>query len=237
MEHKQEHSDTQASGNNRTGWLRASVLGSNDGILSTASLIIGVASANGSHAGILIAGISALVAGSMSMATGEYVSVSSQADSEKADIEREKQELRENRHGEFKELADIYRKRGLDSNLALQVAEQLMAHDALQAHTRDDLGILDTTKARPLQAAVASAMSFAMGSALPLFVVVLLPKQLLTLGVSFSTIIFLALLGVIGAKLGKANPIKAALRVTLWGALALLITAFIGNLFGTHTGN
>jgi len=232
MLHKQRHSEIHTSGGH-TGWLRASVLGANDGILSTASLIIGVASANGSHQGILIAGTSALVAGALSMAAGEYVSVSSQADSEKADIEREKQELLDDHHGELKELAGIYMKRGLEHSLALQVAEQLMSHDALQAHTRDELGILDTSKAMPLQAALASAAAFAVGSALPLLLVLILPSSLLTQGVSISSIVFLASLGVIGAKLGKANPLKASIRVTLWGIITLIITAVIGKAFGT----
>jgi len=234
MQHKQRHSEIHTS-EGHTGWLRASVLGANDGIISTASLIMGVASANGSHSGILIAGTSALVAGALSMAAGEYVSVSSQADSEKADIEREKQELLDDHHGELKELAGIYMKRGLDHSLALQVAEQLMSHDALQAHTRDELGILDTSKARPIQAALASAAAFAIGSALPILMVLIVPDPFLMTGVSISSIVFLALLGLIGAKLGKANPVKAAIRVILWGIIALAVTTAIGKAFGVNS--
>jgi VIT1/CCC1 family predicted Fe2+/Mn2+ transporter len=204
----------------RLGWLRAAVLGANDGILSTSSLIIGVASAQGTHQSVLIAGVSGLVAGAMSMAAGEYVSVSSQSDSEAADIGRERKELKDNREGELKELAGIYVKRGLDPELALKVAEQLMARDALGAHARDELGISVTTAARPFQAALASAA--------------VTPNALVVGAVSVASLLFLALLGVVGAKIGGASPLKAAIRVTFWGALAMGITAGIGALFGTQ---
>jgi VIT1/CCC1 family predicted Fe2+/Mn2+ transporter len=218
----------------RLGWLRAAVLGANDGILSTSSLIIGVASAQGTHQSVIIAGVSGLVAGAMSMAAGEYVSVSSQSDSEAADIGRERRELKDNREGELKELAGIYVKRGLDQELALKVAEQLMARDALGAHARDELGISDTTAARPIQAALASAAAFSVGAALPLLLVAVTPNALVVGAVSVASLLFLALLGVVGAKTGGASPLKAAIRVTFWGALAMGITAGIGALFGTQ---
>jgi VIT1/CCC1 family predicted Fe2+/Mn2+ transporter len=218
----------------RLGWLRASVLGANDGVLSTSSLIIGVAAAHGTHSSILVAGLAGLVAGAMSMAAGEYVSVSSQADSEKADIARERQELTDNLPGELRELAAIYVKRGLDPALATRVAEQLMAHDALGTHARDELGISDTTAARPVQAALASAASFAIGAALPLLVALLTPEKFVAEAVAAASLLFLALLGVVGALTGGANAFKAAIRVTFWGALAMAVTAAIGALFGTQ---
>jgi VIT1/CCC1 family predicted Fe2+/Mn2+ transporter len=209
-------------------------LGANDGLLSTSSLIIGVASAQGTHQSVLIAGISGLVAGAMSMAAGEYVSVSSQSDSERADLGRERKELSEDREGELRELAGIYVKRGLDKALALQVAEQLMARDALGAHARDELGISDTTAARPVQAALASGASFSVGAALPLSVALATPTGYVVAAVAASSLLFLALLGVIGAKTGGANLMRAAIRVTFWGALAMGVTAGIGAIFGTQ---
>lgn len=232
MAHRPRHSEHHVV--ERLGWLRAAVLGANDGVLSTSSLIIGVAAAQGTHSSILIAGVSGLVAGAMSMAAGEYVSVSSQSDSERADIGRERQELSDNRDGERRELAAIYVKRGLDEALALQVAEQLMAHDALGAHSRDELGISDTTAARPVQAALASAAAFAVGAMLPLLMALVTPNGLVVETVSVTSLVFLALLGVVGAKTGGANMLKAAIRVTFWGALAMAITAGIGAIFGTR---
>jgi VIT1/CCC1 family predicted Fe2+/Mn2+ transporter len=219
---------------NRLGWLRAAVLGANDGILSTSSLIIGVASAHGSHQSVLIAGLSGLVAGAMSMASGEYVSVSSQSDSEKADIAREGKELHDDRAGETRELADIYAKRGLDATLAMTVAKQLMVHDALGAHTRDELGISDLTSARPVQAALASAAAFSVGGAPPLLVVLATPKGFEIATVSVASLALLAVLGAVGAKAGGAGMAKAALRVLFWGALAMAVTAGIGALVGTQ---
>jgi VIT1/CCC1 family predicted Fe2+/Mn2+ transporter len=216
------------------GWLRAGVLGANDGVLSTSSLIIGVASAHATHNSIVVAGLSGLVAGAMSMSAGEFVSVSSQADSERADLDRERIELRQDPTGERNELAGIYVKRGLDRGLATQVAEQLMAHDALGAHSRDELGISDENTARPIQAALASAASFAVGAALPLGVALIAPVASAIVAVSASSLIFLALLGAVGAKTGGSNMLKAAVRVTFWGALAMAVTAGIGVLFGTH---
>lgn len=218
----------------RLGWLRAAVLGANDGLLSTSSLIIGVASAQGTHQAILIAGISGLVAGAMSMAAGEYVSVSSQSDSERADLGRERKELSEDREGELRELAGIYVKRELDKALALQVAEQLMAHDALGAHARDELGISEATAARPVQAALASAASFSVGGALPLFMALATPSGYVIEAVAVASLLFLALLGAVGAKTGGANLLRAAFRVTFWGALAMGVTAGIGAIFGTQ---
>ena len=217
----------------RLGWLRAAVLGANDGLLSTSSLIIGVASAQGTHQNVLVAGISGLVAGAMSMAAGEYVSVSSQSDSERADLRRERRELSTDREGELKELAGIYVKRGLDLPLALQVAEQLMARDALGAHARDELGISDMTTARPVQAALASAAAFSVGAVLPLVMALATPSGFVVPAVSVASLFFLALLGVVGAKTGGASMGRAAIRVTFWGALAMAITAGIGAVFGT----
>jgi len=220
----------------RLGWLRAAVLGANDGLLSTASLIIGVAAAQGTPRDILIAGVSGLVAGAMSMAAGEYVSVSSQADSETADLSRERQELHDNHDGELRELANIYVKRGLDRALAAEVAEQLMAHDALGAHARDELGISDMSRAQPVQAALASAASFAIGAIAPLVVALATPAAQVAASVAAASLLFLAVLGYAGAKTGGANVLRATFRVTFWGAAAMAVTAGIGFLFGTHVG-
>ena len=217
----------------RIGWLRAAVLGANDGIVSTASLIVGVAAAAASQNDVLIAGVAGLVAGAMSMAAGEYVSVSSQSDTEQADLARERKELSENIGFERTELADIYVKRGVAPELARQVADQLMAKDALMAHARDELGISEITTARPVQAALTSAATFAVGAAMPLLMVILSPASALVPVVSIASLAFLALLGAIGAKAGGANILRATARVTFWGALAMALTAGIGALFGT----
>ena len=216
----------------RIGWLRAAVLGANDGIVSTASLVLGVAAAGVGGQGILVAGVAGLVAGAMSMAAGEYVSVSSQADTERADLERESRELAANPEHEHAELAAIYVKRGLDRQLASSVATQLMDHDALGAHARDELGISHVLTARPVQAALASAATFAVGASLPLLVVVLLPVSTLWWAVSGSSLLFLALLGSLAARTGGAPVFTAAARVTFWGALAMALTAGVGALFG-----
>jgi len=216
----------------RIGWLRAAVLGANDGIVSTASLIVGVAASNASRSDILIAGVAGLVAGAMSMAAGEYVSVSSQSDTERADIERERHELATSNESEHQELAAIYVQRGLDATLANQVARQLMAHDALATHAREELGISDITTARPIQAAFASAGTFAVGAILPLVIVLITPGSFRIPAVVASSILFLALLGAWGAKIGGAPIVKAAIRVTVWGALAMALTAMVGALFG-----
>ncbi|HME09135.1 MAG TPA: VIT family protein [Bryobacteraceae bacterium] len=217
----------------RIGWLRAAVLGANDGLLSTASLVLGVAAAHGSHGNVLIAGVAGLVAGAMSMAAGEYVSVHSQADTEAAEIERERKHLKADRRGEHQELAEIYVGRGLDPGLAHQVAGQLMAHDALGAHARDELGISETLRARPIQAALISAASFAVGAALPLAVTAIAPPAALIAIVSLTSLAFLALLGGWAAHTGGASVLAGALRVTFWGALAMAVTAGVGALFGT----
>ena len=216
----------------RMGWLRAGVLGANDGLVSTASLILGVASANAGHTGILIAGVAGLVAGSLSMAAGEYVSVQSQADSEKAELDRERRELETDAVSEHEELAAIYVGRGLDPDLAKQVAVQLMAHDALDAHARDELGISETLSARPLQAALASAGSFAVGAMLPLLVVALSPLRFLIGIVAGTALVFLALLGAVAARVGGAPMLRSTLRITFWGGLAMALTAGAGALFG-----
>ncbi|MGP0073884.1 MAG: VIT family protein [Bryobacteraceae bacterium] len=217
----------------RIGWLRAAVLGANDGILSTASLVLGVAAAHGTHNNVLIAGIAGLVAGAMSMAAGEYVSVHSQADTEHAEIELERKELKADDKGEHKELAAIYVARGLDPSLAKQVAQQLMAQDALGAHARDELGISQTLRARPIQAALASAASFGVGAAMPLLVTAIAPVASLIYFVSGTSLFFLALLGGLAAHVGGARVTAGAIRVTFWGALAMAITAGVGALFGT----
>jgi vacuolar iron transporter family protein len=216
----------------RIGWLRAAVLGANDGIVSTASLVLGVAAAHASHAGILVAGAAGLVAGAMSMAAGEYVSVHSQADSEQAELQKERHELHTDNEGEHKELAAIYVGRGLDPVLAREVAVQLMAHDALEAHARDELGITEALRARPLQAALASASSFAVGAALPLLAAVLAPASLDIALVFATSLVFLALLGGVAARVGGASVIVGTLRVAFWGALAMAITAGVGTLLG-----
>ncbi len=217
----------------RLGWLRAAVLGANDGLLSTASVIIGVASAPTNHAAILIAGVAATIAGTMSMASGEYVSVSSQADSEKADLKREADELKSDPQGEQRELAGIYIKRGLDRDLAVEVAGQLMSKDALQAHARDELGLSDDTQAQPLQAAFASAIAFSIGAAPPLAMAVFAPQSAVVIAVGATSLVVLVVLGALGAKIGGAPILKAAIRVTFWGALAMAVTAGVGHLFGT----
>ena len=217
----------------RIGWLRAAVLGANDGIVSTSSLVLGVAAAQASHANVLVAGVAGLVAGAMSMAAGEYVSVHSQADTEQAEIERERAELKDDPKGERQELAAIYTSRGLDASLARQVADQLTAHDALGAHARDELGITEALRARPVQAALASAASFAAGAILPLAVTALSPPQVLIPVVAGTSLAFLALLGGVAARAGGASVLKGAIRVTFWSALAMAVTAAVGKLFGT----
>lgn len=214
------------------GWLRAAVLGANDGIVSTASLIVGVAAANVSQHTLLLTGVAGLVAGAMSMAAGEYISVHSQADTEKADLLREQNELETDHAAETAELAAIYQSRGLDTKLAKQVATQLMKHDAIGAHARDELGISDVLSAKPLQAAMASAASFAVGAALPLMVLLLAPQPNLIFWISASSLLFLALLGVLAAQIGGASKLKGAWRVSFWGALAMLVTAGVGLMFG-----
>jgi len=215
----------------RTGWLRAAVLGANDGIVSTASLVLGVAAAGAGKQGILVAGVAGLVAGAMSMAAGEYVSVSSQADTEGADLARESKELAASPEQEHAELTAIYVKRGLDETLASNVATQLMQHDALAAHGRDELGISDTLAAQPVQAALASAGTFAVGAVLPLLMVLVLPVSAMW-GVAGSSLLFLALLGFLAARVGGAPVVASVTRVTFWGALAMTLTAGVGALFG-----
>ena len=216
----------------RIGWLRAAVLGANDGIVSTASLVLGVAAANATHSNVMVAGIAGLVAGAMSMAAGEYVSVRSQADSEEAALSLERSELKTDEAGEQRELTEIYVNRGLDPALAKQVARQLMAHDALGAHARDELGISDTLSARPLQAALTSAASFAVGAAMPLVAVAFVPGSALIAVVAATSLVFLAILGGLAARVGGANVTVGAVRVTFWGALAMALTAGVGTLFG-----
>ena len=215
------------------GWLRAAVLGANDGIVSTASLVLGVAAAHGTHSSVLVAGVAGLVAGAMSMAAGEYISVHSQADTEQADLERERAELAADRGAEQSELTAIYEGRGLDPALAGQVASQLMAHDALGAHARDELGISEPLRARPIQAALASAGSFAGGAALPLLVAAVVPANLLIAFVAGTSLIFLAGLGMLAARAGGANMLRGAARVTFWSVLAMAVTMGVGALFGT----
>ncbi|MGB9142820.1 MAG: VIT family protein [Aestuariivirga sp.] len=217
----------------RIGWLRAAVLGANDGIVSTASLIVGVAAASAATSDVLIAGVAGLVAGAMSMAAGEYVSVSSQYDTEQADLARERAELANQPEFEREELAQVYVKRGVDLKLARQVADQLMAKDALGAHARDELGISEVTTARPIQAAFTSAATFSVGAAMPLLMVVVAPRSSLVAVVSIASLAFLALLGAIGARAGGAGVVKATARVTFWGAMAMALTAGIGALVGT----
>ena len=217
----------------RVGWLRASVLGANDGILSTASLVLGVAAAHATHGSVMVAGAAGLVAGAMSMAAGEYVSVHSQADAEKADLQLERAELKTDDVGEHKELAAIYVARGLDRKLAKQVADQLMDHDALGAHARDELGISPAFSARPIQAACASAGSFAVGAAMPLAVTAIAPNTELIPLVAGTSLLFLALLGGLAARAGGAGVKVGVIRVTFWGALAMAATAGVGALFGT----
>ncbi len=217
----------------RVGWLRAGVLGANDGIVSTASLILGVAAASEGKGPILVAGVAAWVAGAMSMAAGEYVSVSSQLDTEKAAIAQEKRELRDDGEAELEELARIYRERGLDPALARQVAEQLTEHDALGAHARDELGLSEVTAAKPIEAAVTSALTFSAGALAPLAVVLLSPLPWLPWTVSVASLAYLAVLGALGAWAGGARMLRPVIRVTFWGAAAMAATALVGKLFGT----
>ena len=214
------------------GWLRAAVLGANDGILSTASLVLGVAAAHGSHGALLTAGVAGLVAGAMSMAAGEYVSVHSQADAEKADLAVERAELKTQDRAEHDELAAIYVGRGLEPALARQVADQLMAHDALDAHARDELGLSKTTMAKPIQAALASAASYAVGAAVPVLTILIAPRPIIAPIVAGASLISLAALGALAAKVGGANVVTGAVRVTFWGALAMGVTSAVGALFG-----
>ena len=220
----------------RIGWLRAAVLGANDGIVSTASLVVGVAAAAAGKQEVLLAGFAGLAAGALSMAAGEYVSVSSQSDTEAADLVRERAELAAQPEAEFEELAAIYVARGLDLGLAREVAQQLTSHDVLAAHARDELAINNLTTARPLQAAITSALTFSAGAALPLLVVVLTPVQAMSAGVVAASLLALALLGFLGARAGGSPPIRSILRVVFWGALAMAVTAGVGKLFGTTIG-
>lgn len=223
------HSETHRV--DRIGWLRAAVLGANDGLVSTASLVVGVAAAATSHGGILIAGVAGLAAGAMSMAAGEYVSVSSQSDTEKADLAREAVELAGDHEAETRELAGIYVGRGVAPDLATEVARQMMAHDALGAHARDELGISEITTARPIQAALTSAITFSAGAALPLVVAAVAPLDTLAVWVAVSALLGLAVLGALGARVGGAPIGRSVLRVVFWGALAMAITAGVGRLF------
>ena len=216
----------------RIGWLRAAVLGANDGIVSTASLLVGVAAANASLHSILTTGVAGLVAGAMSMAAGEYVSVHSQSDTEKADLARELLEIQMNPQAELAELENIYIARGVEPALALQVAEQLMRHDAIGSHARDELGITQAASARPVQAAFASAGSFAAGAVLPLLVAASVPEDALIAWIAGTSLVFLALMGVLAARLSAVSPLTSALRITFWGALAIAVTAGVGALFG-----
>lgn len=226
MRHRESHRT------HRTGWLRAAVLGANDGIVSTASLVLGIAATGASTKVILVTGVASLVAGAMSMAAGEYVSVSSQADTESADLAREKKELAESPKQEHSELMTIYVKRGLDAALASSVASQLMAHDALAAHARDELGISDILAAKPVQAALASAGTFAAGAFLPLLMVLVFPADSLMWGLAASSLAFLALLGLVAARAGGSPMLVSVTRVSFWGALAMGLTAGVGALFG-----
>lgn len=225
---------TERHRTNRVGWLRAAVLGANDGLLSTASLLLGVATAHGTHGSILVAGLAGLVAGSMSMAAGEYVSVHSQADTERADLDREKEEQAADPAGERQELADIYAQRGLTSALAMEVATQLMAKDALGAHARDELGVTDALSAKPVQAALTSAASFAIGAVVPLLVSWLSPDHFLPYAVAAISLVCLAMLGGVAAQVGGAPVVRGAGRVMFWGALAMAVTSGVGALFGTQ---
>lgn len=228
MRHLEQHRT------HRIGWLRAAVLGANDGIISTASLVVGVAASRASHDSVLVAGVAGLVAGAMSMATGEYVSVSSQADTEQADLAREREELKNDPLAEHKELTAIFVKRGLEPGLADQVAQQLMARDALGTHARDELGISETVAANPVQAAMASATTFIVGAALPLLVILITPAAKLAWTVSITSLLFLAALGGLAAHVGGSSVFTAAARVTFWGVLAMAITAVVGMLFNVN---
>lgn len=226
MQHKEYHRIE------RIGWLRAAVLGANDGIISTASLLIGVAAAHTPYNGIFVAGIAGLIAGAMSMAAGEYISVSSQADTEKSALQLEKKELAESLPNEIEELTAIYINRGLERSLAAEVVKQLMSKDALATHARDELGITEITSARPLQAAIFSACSFILGSLLPLLIIFVVPRTYLIPSVSIMAVLFLALLGAVAAKAGGARVLSGSLRVVIWGTLAMLVSAGIGSLLG-----
>jgi VIT1/CCC1 family predicted Fe2+/Mn2+ transporter len=230
MRHREQHRSE------RIGWLRAAVLGANDGIVSTASLVVGVAAAEANTRQVLVAGVAGLVAGALSMAAGEYVSVSSQADTERADIKREKRELATQPRAEEDELTTIYERRGLESNLARTVAQQLMKKDALAAHARDELGLTEELAARPLQAALASAATFAIGAAVPILTIVQAPTTDLPIVVSIVSLLCLAALGAIAARAGGASAATGAVRVAFWGALAMAMTAAVGRLFGTAVG-
>lgn len=232
-DHAHHHEPHRSS---RAGWLRAAVLGANDGLISTSSLVIGVAAAQAAREPVLIAGVAGLIAGAVSMAAGEYVSVSSQADVERADLEQEKQALDANPDAERAELASIYVRRGLDPELAARVADQLSAHDALAAHARDEIGISDISQARPLQAALASAAAFSVGAAAPVLLVLFLPLAALVTTIALSTLVLLAVLGAIAARLGGASWVKGSVRVAFWGAAAMALTGLIGRLFGTTAG-
>lgn len=223
---------SEAHRTHRIGWLRAAVLGANDGIISTASLVVGVAASNASRGSVLVAGVAGLVAGAMAMATGEYVSVSSQADTENADLDRERKELKTTPEAELRELSAIYVGRGLTPELADRVAVQLTAHDALGAHARDELGISEILSANPLQAALASAATFTVGAALPLLIVLITPLSKLAWAVSATSLLFLAALGAVAAYVGGSGVLKSVARVTFWGALAMFLTAVVGSLFG-----
>lgn len=228
------HSETHAT--SRIGWLRAAVMGANDGIVSTSSLIVGVAASDATRSSVLIAGMAALFAGAMSMAAGEYVSVSSQSDTEKADLNREERELSDQPELEREELIRIYEARGVNRATATSVAEQMMAHDALSAHARDELGISEITAARPLQAAVASALTFTAGAAAPLIVVPFAPARSLVLAVALISLVCLVILGALGARAGRAPLVPSVLRVSFWGALAMIVTAAVGRAFGAAVG-
>lgn len=225
-------SDHEQHRTHRSGWLRAAVMGANDGIVSTASLVIGVAAAGSSQDAILLSGLAGLVAGAMSMAAGEYVSVSSQADIEKADLEQERRSLDENEDFERQELAALYAQRGVEAGLAAKVAAQLMAHDALSAHAREELGLSTTTQARPIQAALSSALTFMAGAAMPVVTAALLPLPQIMIVVGGMSLVFLALLGGMAARAGGAPVLRGALRVTFWGAAAMVATAAVGRFFG-----
>ncbi len=232
--HKEKLTELEKHYTNRSGWLRAAILGANDGILSTASIIIGVAAASSSRDPVVLAGVAGLVAGALAMAAGEYVSVSSQADIEQADLEREKRELEDLPEIELQELAKIYRRRGLDENLAMQVAVQLTEHNALEAHARDELGINEITEARPFQAAFASGLAFTLGGALPVLVALFAPLQNMEYIQYGTAMLFLIILGIVAAKAGGSGIAKAVIRITFWGTIAMGITAYIGYLFGVH---
>jgi VIT1/CCC1 family predicted Fe2+/Mn2+ transporter len=230
------HGHIEIHATDRIGWLRAAVMGANDGIVSTASLIVGVAAADGTRGSILIAGMAALIAGAMSMAAGEYVSVSSQSDTENADLDRERRELSEQPEFELEELAQVYEERGVDRETAIAVAKQMTAHNDLAAHARDELGISEITTAKPLQAAAASALTFIVGAAAPLLVVPFAPANTLIPAVAIISLVCLATLGALGAKIGGAPLSPAVLRVSLWGAIAMAVTAAVGQAFGAVVG-